>query len=305
MSHWPDKKHFSVRFQLMILRFGAVALVTALCFFPDVSVSASDEFASFTEAAQNATEQNSESGTAARIRVAEGEYKVLNENGIGPADPAVYSFSESWTLWRLRDGSFEVSGTRSYRSPSDEPHSDEFSVHLSPGFGVLGLKEFRRLRWRRDSGPLSCDFLPGKIACASNAKDVTQRVTLDVAVHDPAGFLWPLSAFSLSGIARSASHNPKTMTPVELVSVEEVSTADPIFATILSGHLKYLGQEELSLVDRKWRADKFELKVPLHPPYLVWISPGGLLLAFAPENTNKILSGNGMVLARFQQWEEF
>ena len=75
-------------------------------------------------------------------------------------------------------------------------------------------------------------------------------------------------------------------------------------ATILSGHLKYLGSEELTLADHKWRADKFELKVPLHAPFLLWTSPEGLLLAFAPETKNKILSGDGMVLVRFQQWTD-
>jgi hypothetical protein len=61
-------------------------------------------------------------------RVAEGEYKVLSQAGIGSFVPAVYDFRETWTLWRLEDGTFEVSGTRSYRSPADEPVS---GLHLS------------------------------------------------------------------------------------------------------------------------------------------------------------------------------
>jgi hypothetical protein len=95
------------------------------------------------------------------------------------------------------------------------------------------------------------------------------------------------------------------MTPIELVTLEEVSRADPILATTLSGHLKYLGQEQLLLADHKWRADKFELKVPLHAPFLLWTSPQGLLLAFAYENKAKTLAQDGMVLSEFQQWEEF
>ena len=61
----------------------------------------------------------------------------------------------------------------------------------------------------------------------------------------------------------------------------------------------------LTLADRKWRADKFELKVPLHAPFLLWTSSEGLLLAFGPETKNKVLSGDNMVLVRFQQWMEF
>jgi hypothetical protein len=95
------------------------------------------------------------------------------------------------------------------------------------------------------------------------------------------------------------------MTPNELVRLEETSRSDPIMTTILSGDLKYLGQEELDLADHKWRADKFELKVPLHAPFLLWTSPDGLLLAFAPETKNKVLSQDGMVLVKFHEWMEF
>lgn len=246
-----------------------------------------------------------EEGTTARVRVAEGEYKVLDDDGIGPYLPAIYGFSESWTLWRLADGSFEVDGTRSYRSPSYESHNNEFSVHLSPEFRVLGLKEFRKLRWRQDSGPLSCDFLSGKIACTSNAKDATQNVSLTLSMKEPFGFMWPISAFSLGSVTRYAVHEFGKATPVELVRVEEASRADPALATILSGDLKYLGQEKLTLADRPWLADKFELKMPLHSPFLIWTSAQGLLLGFAPENNNKTLTQQGMKLVSFRQWKDF
>ncbi len=302
MSHRVGEKQFPAVLRSVILRSG-VAFVTAVCLFSGSRVSASHEFPNCL-GIQDATQQNTEPG-AAGVQVAAGEYKTLTENGVGPSDPAVYGFSEAWTLWRLQDGTFEVNGTRSYRSPSDQAHSHQFSVHLSAGFSVLGLKEFRRLRWSADSGPLSCDFLPGKIACTSNAKDVTQNVKLDVPVDEPAGLMWPISAFSLSSITRSASHDRKTMTPVELVMLEEGSREDPIFTTTLSGHLKYLGQEKLLLAGREWHADKFELKVATHPPFLVWTSPEGLLLAFTPENENKTIAGDGIVLVSFQQSKEF
>jgi hypothetical protein len=140
----------------LIRRHSVAAFVITLCLFPPGRVLASDGSSSRLGASQDTAGPNAGPGTTAWIRVAEGEYKVLTENGIGPFNPAVYGFSESWTLWRLPDGSFEVNGTRNYRSPSDEPHSNEFSVHLSRDFRVLGLKEFRRLRWRSDSGPLNC-----------------------------------------------------------------------------------------------------------------------------------------------------
>ncbi|MGH9539628.1 MAG: hypothetical protein ACRD3H_17005 [Terriglobales bacterium] len=244
-------------------------------------------------------------GTAGRVRVAEGEYKVLDDDGIGPYLPAVYGFSESWTLWRLADGSFEVEGTRRYRSPSYESHNNEFSIHLSPEFRVLDLREFRKLRWRPDSGPLSCDFLPGGIACTSNAKDATHNVSLNLSMKEPFGFMWPISAFSLGSITRYAAHDSRKATPVELVRVEEASRSDPALATILSGDLKYIGEEKITFADRQWLADKFELKMPLHSPFMIWTSPQGLLLGFVSENNNKTLTQQGMKLVSFRQWKDF
>jgi hypothetical protein len=147
--------------------------------------------------------------TANRVRLAEGEYKVLTEYGIGPFLPAVYGFSESWTLSRLADGTLEVNGTRSYRSPSYESHSIQFVTHLSSDFRVLQLKEFRKLRWRHDSGPITCDFVPGKITCTSNAKDAAQNVSLNLSMKEPFGFMWPISAFSLGSVTHSAVHDPR------------------------------------------------------------------------------------------------
>ena len=251
-----------------------------------------------------ATPSNAEA-TTNRVRVAEGEYRVLTEDGIGPFLPAVYRFSESWTLWQLADGTLEVNGIRSYRSPSYESHSIQFVAHLSSDLRVLQLTEFRKLKWRYDSGPITCDFLPSKITCTSNAKDAAHNVSLNLSMKEPFGFMWPISVFSLSSVTRSAVHDPTKVTPVELVRVEEASRADPALATILSGEMKYIGQEDLSLAGRKWRAEKFELKVPLHAPFLIWTSPEGLLLGFAPENNNKTLSETGMQLVSFRQWQEF
>lgn len=275
-----------------------MAIVLALCFLLSASWSLPQHSA-------GRETMNSESETSTAVRIAEGEYKVLTENGIGPTDPAVFGFTESWTLWRLLDGSFEVNGTRSYRSPSYESHIHAFSVHLSSALTVLTLKEDRKLRWRPDSGPLSCDFLPGTISCTSNAKDASQNVRIDVPVENPAGFLWPLSAFSLSNITRSTNRNLNARTPVELVRLKEDSTADPIIAITLTGHLEYLGHEQLSVADRRWEADKFELRVATRPPYYLYTSPEGLLLSFSLESKDKAFSDERMVLVRFQQWEKF
>jgi len=81
--------------------------------------------------------------------------------------------------------------------------------------------------------------------------------------------------------------------------------ADPIFPTVLTGHWKYLGHEQLSVAGRTWEADKFELKVATVPPYIVCTSTEGLLLSFSLESKNKACSDERMGLVRFQQWEKF
>jgi hypothetical protein len=241
-----------------------------------------------------------------RVEVASGEYRVFqgaNQGGIGSYAPEVYNFRESWTIWRLSDGSFQVEGDRNYESPRGDEHSNPFWVHLAPDFRALGVKEFRRLRWKPDSGPLSCEFLPAKLMCTSGAKDPSQAVNLNMDMKSAYGFLWPISAFSLSSITRGASKTIGKLTPVQLVTVEEPSRANPVFVSVLDGNLKYLGAEEVSLAERKWRADKFELKVPLHPAFVIWTSEEGLLLGFAPESSK--LSETGLKLIRYRQLASF
>ena len=284
----------------IILSTCLAVLVVSLCLSFRVRLSASPNQATGVSA-QQAQEQNRESRTPGRTRVAQGEYKVLSQTGIGSFVPAVYDFTESWTLWQLDDGTFEVNGTRNYRSPADEPHSDKFEAHLSENLRVVELKEFRRLRWRPNTGPLICDFLPGKVACTANSRDKSQNMSLDMPVQAAAGLLWPISAFSLSSITRFASHDPKAITRVELLTFEEISGADPLFTTTLGGYLKCLGQEKLSLAGREWLADKFELKVATHPPFLLWTSSQGLLLAFAYEKDSDKLSQEGLILASFHE----
>jgi len=300
MSHNSTTNRWRTEASGVILSTGLAILALSLPVYFHLPLSAADNFPTGMASVQQAPpERSRESGMSGRARVAEGEYKVLSQAGIGSFDIAVYDFTESWTLWRLEDGTFEVTGTRNYRSPADEPHSDNFEAYLSNNFRVLKLKEFRTLRWRANSGPLSCDFLQGKVACTGNSKDKNQNLTFDVPVQAAAGLLWPISAFSLSSITRGASHDPKTATPIELLTFEEISDAHPIFTSILGGHLRYLGQEKLLLAGREWLADKFELKVATHVPFLLWTSSQGLLLAFAYEKDSDKTPQEGMVLASF------
>lgn len=240
-----------------------------------------------------------------RTFVARGEYQVVqgNDDAIGTYAPDIYDLHESWTLWRLPDGSLEAQGERIYESPKYERHEDRFSVRLSPDFRALSMIEFRKLRWRPDSGPLSCEFRPAELVCTSGARDPNNAVNLNLPMRSAYGFLWPISAFSLSTITRRAEKIPGKLTPVQLVTVEEPSREDPVFVSTLDGHLGYLGQEEITLAGKKWTADKFELKVPLHLPFVIWTSPEGMLLRFVPESTAETAAEGGLTLVNFTSSE--
>jgi hypothetical protein len=291
----------------MIFRFSCVVFLAALALLPGNPAFSPDRLLGQVPAAHAPSNSNA-AGSSERIRVAEGEYQIFkqtDQGGIGPIRVGVYDFHESWTLWRSADGTLEVSGRRSYKSPKDELHDYGFSVRLSSAFRALGVKEFRKLRWRPDSGPLSCDFLPARLACISGAKDPSQKVRLDLPMKDAYGFLWPISAFSLSNITRFADRNPASLLAVQLVMVDEPSPKEPVFASILDGHLKYLGKEDLAMAQHNWHADKFELKLPTLAPFLIWTAPQGLLLGFAFEDPDQPQPEEGLWLVRFRQWTDF
>ncbi len=245
---------------------------------------------------------------AGRTKVAEGEYAIFeyhNNGAVGPFQEEVYNFHESWTLWRIKNGQYRVEGVRSFESPKYETHSNRFVADLSRDLTVIRVKEFAKLRWVPDSGPLSCEFLPTQLDCSSGGSDPRREIKLRTPLGKPYGLLWPISPFSLGGLTRKVERDPTRSTQVDLVRIEQPGMANPVQATILQGPLQYLDEEEIEAAGRKWRAHKFSLKVPLHPQYLIWTSPKGLLLALAIEHEHKDWPEEGMRLARFKSSAEF
>jgi hypothetical protein len=244
----------------------------------------------------------------ARTKIAEGEYAIYehdNSGAVGPFEEEVYNFHESWTLWRVEKGQYQVEGVRRFESPKYELHSNRFSVELSRDMTVIRLKEFAKLRWVPDSGPLSCEFLPTQLDCSSGGSDPKREIKLRTQLEKPYGLLWPISPFSFGGITQEVERDTTRATQVDLVRIEQPGMMNPVQATILEGPLLYLGEENIEAAGRKWRAHEFSLKVPLHPQYLIWTSPKGLLLALAIEHEHKDWPEEGMRLARFKSSTEF
>lgn len=243
-----------------------------------------------------------------RTKIAEGEYAIYEEgNGgaVGPFGEEVYDFHESWTMWRTSSGRYEIEGERKFRSPSDVEHTNRFSATLSRDLTAIRVKEFAPLRWRPDSGPVSCDFLPKELHCFSEAGDSKNSVDLRVPLNRPFALLWPLAPISLSGLTREAERDPGRGTQVQVVSIEQPSRDNPMQPTILSGELLYVGEERFRAADQEWNAHKFSLKVPFHSPFVIWVSSKGILLGLAIEHEHPNWPKEGIRLTHFNNWADF
>jgi hypothetical protein len=243
-----------------------------------------------------------------RTKIAEGEYAIYepaNGGAVGPFGEEVYNFHESWALWRSEKGEYQVEGVREFESPKDQAHSNRFVVELTRDLTVIRMKEFARLRWRPDSGPLSCEFSPAALHCSSGGSDPSRTIQLSTHLEEPYGLLWPISPFSLSGVTRTIERDLGRATQVDFVRIEQPSRQNPVETTILAGPLRYLDEEDIEAAGRKWRAHKFSLKVAMHPTFVIWTSSNGLLLALDVEHSQQDWPKEGLKLERFQQWSDF
>ena len=243
-----------------------------------------------------------------RTKVAEGEYAVIQRKSagaVGPFENEIYNFRESWTLWRTGDGGYEVTGERRFEAPQYVPHQNKFQARLAHDMSVLSVKEFAKLRWRPDSGPLACDFLPGQLHCTSGGKDPGKAILVDIPMKNPFGILWPMSPFSLNSVTRGAGRRLNDVTPVQLIEMVEQSAENPVSPLLLDGHLRYLGQEDVRIAKKRWHADKFEMTVPLHPGFVIWTSPDGILLSLEVASDTKNEPAHRMDLVRYEKFADF
>lgn len=241
---------------------------------------------------------------AGRTKLAEGEYKVTLEGdlGCGPIETEVFHFTESWTLWRTVGG-YALEGHRTYESPRDEPHDNRFVAKLAPDLQLVSIKEFARLTFRRDSGPLTCDLLPQQLRCDSGAKDPAQAVDVQFGMDRPYGLIWPLSAFSLAGLTRAAPPQSDRPAPIQVVQLQEISDALPVLAIRSDGLIRYLGQSKATLTvsGQSWRPNVYELTASPVRKMTIWTSPEGLLLAAERPSSPR----GRMELVRFAKFADF
>ncbi len=246
---------------------------------------------------------------AGATRIAEGEYEVYEEgsNGaVGPFGEEVYDFHESWTMTRDSRGKYHVEGERRFRTSPDAPELKRpFVVELSRDLTMMEVTEYSKLKWIPDSGPLTCQFLPGQMHCSAGGKKPSASKDWQIEVQRPYGLLWPISPFSLGSVTRESERDPKIVTQASLLTIEQPSPSNPVSPTILTGELQYLGAETFSTANRSWEAYKFSIKVPFHPKFVMWTSSKGMLLALSVQHEHSDWPKEGLRLVRFRAFTDF
>jgi hypothetical protein len=240
-----------------------------------------------------------------RVKVAEGEYRVTEDGdmGVGPVETEVFHFRESWTLWRLPSGEYELEGDRAFESPRDHIRDNPFIARLAADLQVLEVKEFTHLRFRPDSGPLTCQLLPQELRCESGARDSAHVVDARCAMDRPYGLLWPLSAFSLASLTRAAPKGIGQKAVVQVVQLEEISDVLPVLTIRSDGLIRSLGPSEraFEILGKQHRANMYELTAGPIRKMTIWTSVEGLLLAAERPGAIK----ERMELVRFTKFADF
>jgi hypothetical protein len=216
-----------------------------------------------------------------QIKVAEGEYAIarIGDLGIQPLGTEEFEFGETWTLWTTGDGEFEVQGEWRFESPEMLPNRIPFMLRLGRDLHPQSLKEFVRLEWQNDSGPLSCTLSPTELYCESGAKDPKHMIVERVPMTRPYGFLWPIFPFSLGSIAQTAVQHPGADVEITAVVAEEPSPANPVCFVSHIASVRYLGQETIVVGGQTILANKTSLDPSPYPKLILWTDPRGLLLA--------------------------
>ena len=206
-------------------------------------------------------------------------------------------------MWKLDDGQYQVTGERKYEAPKGTVHSFPFTARLSRDLTVMQVTEFAPPKWTRGSGSVKCEFLPKLLDCTADPNQPDPRLRVKISMQRPYGLLWPISAFSLSGLTREAERDIARSTQIELVTFEQPGPGMPINPMVLDGELRYVGEETVDVAGQERRAFKFSIKVALSPKLTVWTTPSGLLLAVSVDHADKQWPEEVMKLVRFREWQ--
>lgn len=247
----------------------------------------------------------SEGETNACTKIAEGEYAVSSPEdlGVGPLETKVFHFHETWTLWWVSDGFYQLEGGRTYDSPKDEPREEDFQAVLSPKFELQKVVLRSHLRFVRDSGPfLTCTGNVSEFVCDSGGKDPvhTRHVRLDES--GPYAIIWPISVFSMGHVAFLASEQETKPLKIGLIQIKEIDPVLPIMTIQSSGTIQYLGRSAVAytISGTSWLPRVFRLSSETTRNLYIWTSTEGIVLAIQSQSPAVTIQ-----LIRFTQFAPF
>jgi len=223
--------------------------------------------------------------------VCQGEYSYV---GSEPAKQANQRKLDSWRMYALPDGSYEVEVEMATKR--DDPEIVEHHLFTND-FQPKGFTFLVRPTTPDDEGPfqLDCDYEPNQIRCRATFNGTTSAATLaqktlyvfmpiaEVPVFDCPWFYQMLVG--------QAQRSPGVKTSVALVSLKDGETPDSIaLQSHESEQVEYLGQEKIQVLEQSIVAHRFRT-VHSEESQDFWLSPSGLLLQMQMGEGKIVLSG--------------
>jgi len=248
-----------------------------------------------------------------REKLAEGEFQFV-------AAPQMTNPSQSWTLWRERDGKFYVEDHFSF---FEDPGlmvlaavghlSKELQSEVADKVGQTELKITFTSDWKTESLVLrgvrvadghpvdvaKCKVEEAEIACkglshgAKLRKDASQDLLFS--------FPFPLLVRNL---ALRAKHSPSHETTVTLVELRMGKNRLELLPSLAK--VSYVGDEILSIGEQRFNARKYRIERTTSQTTLsttVWLSGNDVVLAVQNQDPN--FDGSRVLMSRFKKYSDF
>lgn len=213
-----------------------------------------------------------------------GEYSQLNRTPQGEVKRSVL---DHWEMSSLPDGTYSVRIEQARLAGTGNSEHRILSPSMLPIAFALefpGHKEHPGTQIK-----ISCKFESTRIACVVDdapqyssvqfsLSQTPPYVFMPIPDASPLDFAWFIQ-MELSQAERSVGRT----TALPLISFRDnLKGEDLKLAVVETEHVKYIGQEQVEVVNQKILAHKFQ-DVPEHPgdpeePIIYWLSPSGLLL---------------------------
>ena len=250
-----------------------------------------------------------------REKVAEGEYWEW-QDGL-----PVKNTTQSWMIWRTREG-FEIEsklppnrgdammgmmGSALYKNMAPELREElehattttGFDLGTNPNLGIVKM-QLNGLKLR-DAKPVEvadCNRNGDEISCkgpggTARVKNAAQSYLI---------YSYPSPLFFVP-VIKQAKPGPDQAVPVKLAMLTQVK--NKLQLTEVNGQLRGKGPDRLSVGERVFDADKFELMLETKPvPRVItlWTSKQGIVFAI---EDSEFAAGHWILLTQFKRYTDF